>query len=149
MIVRVRKAGVLTTVQDRGRWGYQALGVSVAGPMDSYAHRLANAIVGNDESAATLEVTLAGPELEFTDDRLVAVTGAEFEVSVDGREVLANSLVRVAFGERLLFGRRVRGARAYIAVSGRHRYATCAREPSDACAERNGRFPWARVEIWR
>ena len=54
-MVRVKKAGLLTTVQDRGRWGYQAFGVSVAGPMDAYSHRLANAIVGNDESAATSE----------------------------------------------------------------------------------------------
>jgi len=118
LIVRVKKAGVLTTVQDRGRWGYQALGVPVAGPMDSYSHRLANAIVGNDERAATLEVTLAGPALEFADDRCVAVTGAEFEVSLDGRAISANSPVRVAAGERLVFGRRIRGARAYIAISG-------------------------------
>ena len=48
MIVRVNKAGMLTTVQDRGRWGYQAMGVPVAGPMDSYSHRLANLLVGND-----------------------------------------------------------------------------------------------------
>ncbi len=118
MIVRVRKAGLLTTVQDRGRWGYQARGVSVAGPMDSYSHRLANAIAGNEEDAATLEVTLAGPDLEFVDDRRVAVTGAEFEVSVGGRAVAANAPVRVTAGERLVFRRRIRGARAYIAISG-------------------------------
>ena len=118
MIVRVRKAGLLTTVQDRGRWGYQARGVSVAGAMDSYAHRLANAIAGNDEGAATLEVTLAGPDLEFTDDRRVAVTGAEFEMSIGGRAVASNTPIRVSAGERLVFGRRVRGARAYVAISG-------------------------------
>ena len=118
MIVRVRKAGLLTTVQDRGRWRFQALGVSVAGPMDSYSHRCANAIAGNEEGAATLEVTLAGPELEFTDERHVAVTGAEFEMSVGDRAVPANASFRVSAGERLAFGRRIRGARAYIAISG-------------------------------
>lgn len=118
MIVRVRKAGLLTTVQDRGRWGYQARGVSVAGAMDSYSHRLANVLAGNDEDAATLEVTVAGPELEFTDDRRVAVTGAEFEMSIGGRLVALNAPVRVSAGERLVFGRRVRGARAYIAIAG-------------------------------
>jgi len=109
--VRVNKAGLLTTVQDGGRWGYQAMGVPVAGPMDPYSHRLANALVGNDESAATLEVTLVGPELEFQDERSVAVVGAEFEN-------IANAVVQVKAGERLSFGPRVRGARAYVAISG-------------------------------
>jgi biotin-dependent carboxylase-like uncharacterized protein len=109
--VRINKPGLLTTVQDRGRWGYQAMGVPVAGPMDAYSHRLANALVGNDESAATLEVTLVGPELEFVDARAIAVVGAEF----DG---LTTTLIHVNAGDRLVFGRRARGARAYVAISG-------------------------------
>jgi antagonist of KipI len=87
--VSVVKPGMLTTVQDAGRWGFQARGVPVAGPMDPVSHRLANALVGNDRTAALLEVTLLGPELEFGDERLVAVAGAEFELTVDGRERLA------------------------------------------------------------
>ena len=118
MNVRVNRAGLLTTVQDSGRWRYQARGVSVAGPMDSYSHRLANVIVGNDERAATLEVTVTGPELEFFDDRRVAVTGAEFEMSIGGRPTMLNENALVKAGERLVFGRRVRGARAYVAISG-------------------------------
>ncbi len=82
--VHVIKPGMLTTVQDLGRWGLQARGVPVAGPMDPVSHRVANALVGNDRRAATLEVTLLGPELEFEDDRVVAVAGAAFELSVDG-----------------------------------------------------------------
>ena len=92
MIVRVNKAGLLTTVQDRGRWGHQAMGVSVAGPMDIYSHRLANALAGNDEDAATLEATLVGPELEFVDERHVAVIGAEFES-------VANSVLTLRAGD--------------------------------------------------
>ena len=111
MIVRVNKGGLLTTVQDRGRWGHQAAGVPVAGPMDSYSHRLANVLVGNDEDAATLEVTVAGPELEFTDARLVAVTGAAFEH-------VSDAVIEVRAGDRLTFGPRLRGARAYVAISG-------------------------------
>jgi len=118
LIVRVKRAGLLTTVQDHGRWRYQAMGVPVAGPMDVYSHRLANALVGNEDGAATLEVTLTGPALEFTDDRQVAVTGAEFEVTVDGHGVTPNTAIRVRAGERLEFGRRSRGARGYLAVSG-------------------------------
>ena len=111
MRVRVNKAGLLTTVQDGGRWGYQAMGVPVAGPMDLYSHRLANALVGNADGGATLEVTLTGPELEFDDERTIAVTGATFEGIPDAR-------FAVRRGDRLRFGARVRGTRAYVAISG-------------------------------
>src|SRR5262249_46611421 len=103
---------------DRGRWGSQALGVSVSGPMDLYSHRLANAVAGNDADAATLEVTLAGPELEFDDARTVAVTGAEFELAVDNRPVAMRSPFDVGRGSMLRFGRRIRGSRASVAISG-------------------------------
>ena len=69
----VVRPGLLTTIQDLGRWGHQATGVPVAGPMDLVAHRLANALVGNRDDAATLEVTLIGPEL--TVDRPVCGGG--------------------------------------------------------------------------
>jgi antagonist of KipI len=114
----VVKPGLLTTIQDRGRWGLQARGVPVAGPMDPCSHRLANALAGNDVDAATLEVTLIGPELEFDDERVIAVAGAEFELTVDGRNVPANAAFVVASGSCLRFGRRLRGARAYVALSG-------------------------------
>ena len=116
--VWVIKPGMLTTVQDAGRWGFQSRGVPVAGPMDPVSHRLANALVGNDRGAATLEVTLLGPELEFDDERLVAVAGAEFVLTLDGRAVPSNAPFIVSAGSHLRFGARGRGARAYLAVSG-------------------------------
>jgi hypothetical protein len=117
-VVCVIKAGMLTTIQDAGRWGFQSRGVPVAGPMDPVSHRLVNALVGNDRHAAALEITLLGPELEFDDERLVAVTGAEFELSLDGRPTPCNAPFIVSAGSRLRFGARSRGARAYLAVSG-------------------------------
>lgn len=117
-ILRVVKPGLLTTIQDRGRWGYQSLGVPVSGPMDPRSHRIANALVRNDADAATLEVTLVGPELEFEDERVVAVAGARFALTLDGRSApLHRSFVAPA-GSRLRFGRCLRGARAYVAVAG-------------------------------
>jgi antagonist of KipI len=116
--LHVIKPGMLTTVQDRGRWGLQSRGVPVAGPMDLWSHRLANALAGNDADAATLEVTLVGPELEFDDERVVAVAGAEFELTVDGRPAPMCAPVIVANGSRLRLGRRSRGARAYVAIAG-------------------------------
>jgi len=116
--VFVAKPGLLTTVQDRGRWGSQSFGVSVAGAMDPYSHRLANVLAGNDADAATLEVTIAGPELEFEDARIVAVTGALFDVTIDNRSIAPRSAAEVSAGSILRFGRKLRGARAYVAISG-------------------------------
>ena len=112
------RPGLLTTIQDRGRWGWQSRGVPVSGPMDPLSHRLANALVGNDAGAATLEVTLTGPEVEFDTERVVAMTGARFEVMLDGRPVPMDRPFIVSTRSRLRFGTRLRGARAYLAVAG-------------------------------
>ena len=116
--IRVIAPGLLTTVQDLGRWGWQSRGVPVAGPMDPRAHRLANTLVENPADAATLEVTLVGPALEFEDARIVAVTGAEFEIMLNGQPVPMNGAFRVDAGAVLKFGARLRGARGYVGISG-------------------------------
>ena len=77
----VVKPGMLTTVHDIGRPGYQGLGVPVSGPMDAYSHRIANQVLGNDPKAAALEVTLLGPELLADGDLTCAVAGAEIELA--------------------------------------------------------------------
>ena len=109
---------MLTTVQDEGRRGFQGVGVSVAGPMDSVSHRLANLLVGNRRSAATLEVTLIGPEIRFEDESVFAVTGAEFQLVLDGIVVPTHVARWARRGAMLRFGDRRRGARAYMAVAG-------------------------------
>lgn len=114
----VIRPGMLTTVQDLGRWGGQANGVPVAGPMDMYSHRLANRLVGNAETAAALEVTLVGPELQARGDVLCAVSGADFALSVEGCAVPANAPFVLHSGMRLRFGERTCGARATLAVRG-------------------------------
>jgi antagonist of KipI len=114
----VVRGGMLTTVQDLGRWGHQASGVPVAGPMDAYSHRLANRLVGNPDGAAALEITLVGPELEADGDVVCAVCGAMFELSAGGRAARANQVFELRRGERLKFGPRIAGARATLAVRG-------------------------------
>ena len=114
----VVRAGMLTTVQDLGRWGHQANGVPVAGPMDSYSHRLANRLVGNDMDAAALEITLVGPELDADGDVLCAVCGARFEITAGGRPAALDRTFELHRGERLTFGQRSAGARATLAVRG-------------------------------
>ncbi len=86
--------------------------------MDPWSHRLANALVGNRADAATLEVTLVGPELLFDDDRSIAVVGADFEIAIDDQVAGAGPAWGLRAGSRLRVGRRTRGARAYVAVAG-------------------------------
>ncbi|MGE0815228.1 MAG: biotin-dependent carboxyltransferase family protein [Vicinamibacterales bacterium] len=116
--LEVVRAGLLTTVQDLGRWGYQALGVPVAGAMDTLSLRLANALVGNAAEAAGLEVTLLGPTLKVRGSQRLALAGADFEVRIGTRVVPPVSAFEVPDGEVVTFGARRSGARAYLAVAG-------------------------------
>lgn len=116
--LHIIKPGLLTSVQDLGRYGHQASGVPVAGPMDTFSHRLANQLAGNDTDAATLEITLLGPELIVDANTTMAIAGAPFEVTCDDRTVPLNASFGVQRGQRLKFGRIVQGARAYLAVAG-------------------------------
>lgn len=118
MTIRIDRPGMQTTVQDAGRHGWQHLGVPVSGPMDWWSFEAANRLVGNDAGAAALEVTLIGPELELGRDAIVSVVGAAFELTVSGRSAPMNQAFAVEAGARLAFGRRLRGARAYLAIDG-------------------------------
>src|SRR3984893_15827910 len=118
MAIKVLKPGLATTVQDLGRPGYYHIGIPLSGGMDRHALAAANLLVGNEEGAAVLEAVFMGPELEFTDDAMVAVTGAELPPRLDGvpRETWAS--FQVKRGQKLSFDFLKKGARAYIAVAG-------------------------------
>ena len=85
----VTRAGFLTSVQDLGRIGSREFGVSLGGALDPFALRVANLLVGNDEGAAGLEITLGGLQLRFNDERIVAWCGGEFEVHIESRRLPA------------------------------------------------------------
>jgi antagonist of KipI len=114
----ILRAGMLTTVQDLGRWGYQHRGVGVAGPMDTYSHRLANRRAGNPDTAAALEATVIGPDLRFDADVVCATAGADFVVHVGDAVVAAGHAFDVPAGATVRFGTRTSGARVTIAVRG-------------------------------
>lgn len=117
-MITVVKPGLLTSVMDLGRPGYQRHGVVVGGALDRFAARVANMIVGNDDSAALLEMAQLGPELRFGADALVAWCGGGFAPHV-GREPLPRDrAVRVAAGETVRFGPAGEGLRAWLAVAG-------------------------------
>lgn len=116
--MKVLRPGLLTTVQDLGRYGYQRHGVSVGGAMDPVALRVANLLVGNPEGAAALEFTLLGPTIEFTHGRLLAICGGNLNPVISGKPVPEGRPVLVRAGAVLSFGACTLGAHAYVAVAG-------------------------------
>ena len=118
MTIEVIKPGLSTTVQDLGRPGFYHLGIPLSGAMDRAALSAANLLVGNAEGAAGLELTFLGPELRFTADALVALTGADMPPKLDGAEQPGWTSFPVKAGQVLSFGFLRKGARAYLAVAG-------------------------------
>jgi antagonist of KipI len=118
MNATVLRAGFLTTVQDLGRTGLRQFGVSLGGALDSHALRVANLLVGNNESAAGLEVTLGGLRLAFADERLVAWCGGEFDAQLGSTSLPAGHAAVSREGEELTIDRAKAGCRAWVAVSG-------------------------------
>ena len=114
----VARAGFLTSVQDLGRTGFRQFGVSTSGALDSFALRVANLLVGNDEGAAGLEITLGGLQLRFEDERIVAWCGGEFDVQIGSRALPAGHVAHLHAGEELKFGRAQIGCRCWLAISG-------------------------------
>ena len=118
MAIKVLHHGLSTSIQDLGRPGYFHLGIPLGGAMDRLALRAANLLVGNDEGAAGLEAVFMGPKLQFTEDAIVAVTGADMPAKVDGVMQPGWTSFAVKAGQELSFDFLKSGARIYIAVSG-------------------------------
>jgi antagonist of KipI len=114
----VTRAGFLTSVQDLGRTGFRQSGVSTSGALDSFALRVANLLVGNDEGAAGLEITLGGLQLRLEDERIVAWCGGEFDVQIGSRALPAGHVAHLQAGDDLKFGRAQIGCRCWLAISG-------------------------------
>jgi len=117
-MIEVIRGGMLTTVQDLGRRGYQNLGVVAGGAADPFAARMANFLAGNKEDAALLEMAFAGPKLRFVKRSVVAWCGADFTATCDGKPLPKNRPVSLAAGSVLGFGGTKTGAMAWLAVGG-------------------------------
>jgi antagonist of KipI len=118
MTAIIQRAGFLTSVQDLGRTGFREFGVSTSGALDPFALRVANLLVGNDEGAAGLEITLGGLQLRLNDERVVAWCGGEFEVEIGSESLPAGHVARLQAGDELKFGRAQIGCRCWLAISG-------------------------------
>ena len=115
-IMKILKPGMYTTIQDMGRYNYQKSGMSVAGGMDQFSLRVANILVGNQDSEACLEATLMGPQIEFQGDALIAITGANLVPMINNVAVDMWCGVKVSEGDVLSFGTAKDGCRSYIAI---------------------------------
>lgn len=117
MGIRILKGGMMTTVQDLGRTGYQSQGFSVAGVMDVRSFKIANLLLDNPENEAVLEFTLIGPTLEFTSATIIAITGGDFQPTINGEPAPMYTAIYMNKGDILKFGSAVTGSRGYIAFS--------------------------------
>ena len=118
MSITVLNAGLLTTVQDMGRVGYQQFGISVSGVMDPRAAATANILVGNAQEEAVLECTLLGPQLRFDAANTIALTGGDLGASLDGQPLPTYRAVAVQTGQTLRFQAPRTGCRSYLAFAG-------------------------------
>ena len=118
MGITVENGGILTTVQDEGRFGNQAFGVSTSGAMDPHSFHIANLLVGNEMTEGVLEMTFIGPTLTFTSDNIIAVTGGDLTPMLDGQPFPMYRAVLVKKGQKLMFAGARNGSRGYIAFAG-------------------------------
>ncbi len=116
--LKVLQPGILTTVQDTGRFGYQRLGYTQSGAMDDFALRIGNRLVGNLENEAGLELTYLGEEFLFLCDAVIVVTGADFYPEINGNVIPMWQSLLVNKDSVISFQDRKYGARAYICVRG-------------------------------
>lgn len=114
----IKKSGLYSTIQDKGRYGYQQYGMVVSGPMDLYSYQLGNILVGNPRDYPSIEITLIGPEIEWIADATIAITGANLKPKINGLNVPLWKTLFVKKGQVLSFGERKEGVRCYLSING-------------------------------
>ncbi|WP_178985482.1 5-oxoprolinase subunit C family protein [Winogradskyella helgolandensis] len=117
-MIKVLKTGFYSTIQDQGRLGYLDYGVPCSGAMDSYSSQFANALLGNDEDAAVIEMTMTGADLLFLEATTIAVTGANMRPKLNGKPIVMFKSIIVNANDMLTFGKLTNGFRTYLAVKG-------------------------------
>ena len=118
MSVKVLHPGMLTTIQDIGRFGSQKYGVIASGAMDTYSLRIGNLLVGNKEKEAGLEVTLFGTTLQFEKDAFIAITGGDLQATIDGVKAPLWCPISIKKHSILKFQSAIKGSRAYVTFAG-------------------------------
>ena len=117
-MLKVLKPGLVSTIQDAGRFGWYHIGMPPSGAMDQFSFRTGNLLVGNEPGAAAIETTFLGPDLEASGEVTVAVTGAPVELRLNGAPAPMWSALALKSGDRLQCGQALAGVRSYICASG-------------------------------
>lgn len=117
-MIKVLKPGFYSTIQDMGRFGFQNYGVPYSGVMDTYAASVANMLVGNTKEAAVMEMTMTGPTLQFEDETIICLSGADMSPLLNDLPIVNNKAIYVPKNAMLSFGKLNEGFRGYLAVFG-------------------------------
>ncbi|WP_456422782.1 5-oxoprolinase subunit C family protein [Lutibacter sp.] len=117
-MIKVLQAGLHTSIQDIGRFGYRNIGVPTSGTMDSISANFANALLNNNTNDAVLEITMLGPKLEFTTPTIITITGAEMSSKLNNISITNYKKYSIKKGDILSFGELKKGLRCYLAVKG-------------------------------
>src|SRR5438034_2515738 len=118
MSLSVTQAGFLTSVQDLGRNGFRQFGVSLGGALDSHALRVANLLIGNDESDAGLEITFGGLRMRLEDKRVIAWCGGDFDIRSGSTPLPAGHACVLDADDELAINQPKVGCRAWLTISG-------------------------------
>ena len=118
MSLRIVKQGVFDSIQDLGRFGFQHIGINPGGAMDPVASSIANVLVGNEMYEAAIEMHFPASSILFTQDTIIALSGADFTATLNDHEIPINKPVIVKKFSILLFTKQAAGARCYLAVKG-------------------------------
>lgn len=116
--IEIIKAGLSSTIQDKGRWGYQDKGISVSGAMDQLAFKMANMLACNEENTPCIEMTMLGDTIKFHDDCIIAITGADLQFKINGKPIQLNKTLYVCSGDILTSSFALKGMRAYLSIRG-------------------------------
>lgn len=116
--LEILRAGLFTTIQDKGRMGYLKYGVPLSGAMDQYSAKTANILLQNPVDAPVMEITLSGPKLRFSEPSEVVITGADLSPELNGKPAESNVRLQVNPGDVLSFGTRKNGYRSYLGIAG-------------------------------
>ena len=138
-MITVIKPGLHDTIQDVGRYGYQKFGVVAGGVMDPFSHLVANLLVGNEETAASLEMTLVGPRLLFEEDTVVAICGGDLAPMIAGLPVPMWRPVFIRKGSELRFRSGEGWKQGIFGSRWRIRCTGCVGKPVNVCEGEVGR----------
>jgi biotin-dependent carboxylase-like uncharacterized protein len=117
-MLKVLKSGFFNTIQDKGRFGFAAMGIPVSGAMDSYSSDIANSILNNSLEDAVIEITFGSCKFQFLCDTFICVSGGDFSLKINEQPIGLNKKISVSKNDILSFGNLNFGARCYLAVSG-------------------------------